>query len=70
MRRLAPRVVRRLVAVVIVLGVVFLGVRRVAFVAVERRGLIAGRHSGETPAAYGAPFEPVTITSGDRRLDA
>jgi hypothetical protein len=69
-RRLARRFVRRLVALVIVLGLVFLGVRRVAFVAVERRGLIAGRHSGETPAAYGAPFEPVTITSGDRRLDA
>ena len=55
---------------VAVLGVVFLGVRRIAFLAVERRGLISAPNGPETPALFGAPFERVTIASGDRTLDA
>ena len=55
---------------VAVLGVVFLGVRRIAFLAVERRGLISAPNGPETPASFGAPFERVTIASGDRTLDA
>jgi alpha-beta hydrolase superfamily lysophospholipase len=61
---------RRLVLLAIVLGIVFVGIRRLAFIAVERRGLITGRNNGDTPAAFGAPFESVPIVSGDRRLDA
>jgi len=49
---------------------VFLGVRRIAFLAVERRGLISAPNGPETPASFGAPFERVTIASGDRTLDA
>jgi len=55
---------------VAVLGVVFLGVRRIAFLAVERRGLISAPNGPETPASFGAPFERVAIASGDRTLDA
>jgi uncharacterized protein len=55
---------------VAVLAVVFAGIRRIAFVVVERQGLITARKGSDTPATYGAPFEQVTITSGDRRLDA
>ena len=53
-----------------VLAVVFVGVRRFAFLAVERRGLIGAPNGPETPASFGAPFEPLAIASGDRTLDA
>jgi uncharacterized protein len=53
-----------------VLAVVFVGIRRFAFLAVERQGLIGAPNGAETPASFGAPFEPVTIASGDRTLDA
>ena len=53
-----------------VLGVVFLGVRRIAYLAVERRGLISAPNGPETPASFGAPFERISIASGDRTLDA
>jgi uncharacterized protein len=58
----------RLLLVVVV--VVFFGVRRLAFMAVERRGLIGAPNGPETPATFGAPFETLTVVSGDRRLDA
>ena len=61
---------RHFLVFVAVLGVVFLGVRRIAFLAVERRGLISAPNGPETPASFGAPFERVTIASGDRTLDA
>ena len=60
----------RLGVLAVVLVVVFVGIRRFAFLAVERRGLIGAPNGPETPAAFGAPFEPLTITSGDRKLDA
>ena len=65
MRRL-----RQLALFVVVLAIVFVGIRRFAFIAVERRGLIGARNGPETPASFGAPFERLTITSGDRALDA
>jgi alpha-beta hydrolase superfamily lysophospholipase len=65
MRRL-----RQVALFVAVLAVVFAGIRRIAFEVVERQGLITARKGTDTPATYGAPFEEVTITSGDRRLDA
>jgi alpha-beta hydrolase superfamily lysophospholipase len=55
---------------VLVLAVVFVGVRRYAFMAVERGGLITAPNGPETPATFGAPFETLTIASGDRKLDA
>ena len=55
---------------IVVLVVVFLGVRRFAFMAVERRGLIGAPNGPETPATFGAPFESLSIVSGDRKLDA
>lgn len=54
----------------LVLVVVFFGIRRFAFMAVERRGLIGAPNVPETPATFGAPFETVSIVSGDRKLDA
>ena len=60
----------RLGVLAAVLVVVFVGIRRFAFLAVERQGLIGAPNGPETPAAFGAPFEPLTITSGDRKLDA
>ena len=64
------RRLRQLVVFLAVLAVVFVGIRRLAFMAVERRGLISARHRGQTPESFGAPFDRVTITSGDRQLDA
>src|SRR4029078_3082030 len=55
---------------IVVLVVVFFGVRRFAFMAVERRGLIGAPNRPETPATFGAPFESLSIVSGDRKLDA
>src|SRR5262245_11041412 len=65
MRRL-----RQLAVFIVVLAIVFVGIRRFAFIAVERRGLIGARNGPETPASFGAPFERLKITSGDRTLDA
>jgi uncharacterized protein len=62
--------VRQLLLFIVVLAVVFVGIRRITFIVVEREGLRSGRRGTDTPATYGAPFEAVTITSGDRRLDA
>ena len=61
---------RQLAVFVVVLAVVFVGIRRFAFLAVERRGLIVAPNGPETPATYGAPFESLSIRSGDRTLDA
>lgn len=61
---------RQLGILIIVAMVVFVGIRRFAFLAVERRGLIGARNGTETPAAFGAPFEALSIVSGDRKLDA
>jgi alpha-beta hydrolase superfamily lysophospholipase len=61
---------RQLGILIIVAMVVFVGIRRFAFLAVERRGLIGARNGPETPAAFGAPFEALSIASGDRKLDA
>jgi uncharacterized protein len=55
---------------VVVLAVVFAGIRRFAFLAVERRGLITAPNGPETPTTFGAPFTTVSIRSGDRILDA
>jgi alpha-beta hydrolase superfamily lysophospholipase len=55
---------------VVVLVVVFAGVRRFAFIAVERRALITTPNGPETPATFGAPFTGFTFSSGDRTLDA
>ena len=55
---------------VVVLAVVFAGIRRFAFLAVERRGLITAPNGPETPMTFGAPFTTVSIRSGDRTLDA
>ena len=60
----------RLLVGLITLGVVFLGVRRFAFMAVERRGLIVAPNGPETPATFGAPFQRLSLASGDRTLDA
>ena len=54
----------------VVLAVVFLGIRRFAFIAVERNGLITAPNGAETPETFGAPYEQLSIASGDRRLDA
>jgi len=56
--------------VVLVLAVVFVGIRRFAFMAVERNGLITAPNGPETPATFGAPYEQLTFASGDRKLDA
>ena len=61
---------RPLSAVALVLGVVFMGVRRFAFNAVERNGLVVVPNGPETPATFGAPYEAIAIASGDRKLDA
>jgi uncharacterized protein len=55
---------------IVVLAVVFAGIRRFAFLAVERRGLITTPNGPETPTTFGAPFTTVSIRSGDRTLDA
>src|ERR1043165_629120 len=60
----------RLGAFILVLAVVYGGVRRFAFLQVERSGLIAAPNGPETPATFGAPFESISIASGDRKLDA
>ncbi len=60
----------RLCAAGLVSAVVFLGIRRFAFMAVERNGLIVAPNGPETPATFGAPFERLTLVSGDRTLDA
>ena len=60
----------RLCAVGLVSAVVFLGIRRFAFMAVERNGLITAPNGPETPATFGAPFERLALVSGDRTLDA
>ena len=64
------RRLRQLALFLGVLAVVFLGIRRITFTIVERQGLISGRRGTDTPATFGAPFEEITITSGDRRLEA
>jgi alpha-beta hydrolase superfamily lysophospholipase len=64
------RRVRQLGIFLAVLAVVFVGIRRFAFLAVERRGLITAPNGPDTPQSFGAPFERLIITSGDRRLDA
>ena len=61
---------RQLGIFVVVLAIVFVGIRRLTFLAVERRGLIGARNGAETPATYGAPFESISSRSGDRTLDA
>ncbi len=65
-----PRRWRHLAVPVLVAAVGFAGVRRVAFMAVERGGLITAPNGPETPATFGAPFERLAIASGDRTLDA
>ena len=60
----------RLCAVGLVSAVVFLGIRRFAFMAVERNGLIVAPNGPETPATFGAPVERLALVSGDRTLDA
>jgi alpha-beta hydrolase superfamily lysophospholipase len=65
MRRL-----KQLAVLIIVLAVVFGGIRRFAFLTVERRGLIGAPNGSETPETFGAPFERLSIASGDRKLDA
>jgi alpha-beta hydrolase superfamily lysophospholipase len=61
---------KQLAVLVIVLAVVFAGIRRFAFLTVERRGLIGAPNGSETPETFGAPFERLSIASGDRKLDA
>ena len=61
---------KQLGVLVLVLAVVFVGVRRFAFLAVERNGLIVASDGPETPATFGAPFERFALASGDRTLDA
>ena len=61
---------RQLAVLAVVLAAVFAGIRRLAFLAVERNGLIGAPNGTETPATFGAPFERVSIASGDRTLDA
>jgi len=60
----------RLGVLVAVLAIVFAGIRRLAFLAVERGGIVTTPNGPETPATFGAPFTRVAITSGDRMLDA
>ena len=55
---------------VVVLAVVFLGIRHFAFRAVERNGLITAPNGPETPETFGAPYQQLSIVSGDRKLDA
>ena len=52
------------------LAAVFAGIRHFAFRAVERSGLVSARNGPETPATFGAPFERLSLPSGDRTLDA
>jgi hypothetical protein len=54
----------------LVLAVVFAGVRRFAFRAVERNGLVTAPNVPETPETFGAPYQQLSIVSGDRTLDA
>ena len=60
----------RLRLFVLVLAVVFFGIRRFAFIAVERNGLITAPNGPETPETFGAPYQQLSIVSGDRKLDA
>jgi alpha-beta hydrolase superfamily lysophospholipase len=64
------RLAKQIGVALVVLAIVFAGIRQLAFLAVERRGLITAPNGPETPATFGAPFSRVTVTSGDRRLDA
>lgn len=64
------RLWRSLAVFVVVLAVVFVGIRRFAFRAVERSGLITTPNGPETPGTFGAPFERFAVASGDRSLDA
>jgi alpha-beta hydrolase superfamily lysophospholipase len=61
---------KQLGVAVLVLGVVFIGIRQFAFRAVERSGLVVVPNGPDTPATYGAPYEAFSIASGDRKLDA
>jgi len=61
---------KHLAAAMVVLTVVFVGIRRFSFMAVERNGLITAPNGTETPATFGAPFTQLTFASGDRKLDA
>jgi uncharacterized protein len=60
----------RLGVLLLVAVIVFAGIRRFAFIAVERRGLITAPNGPETPATFGAPFTSIAIASGNRTLDA
>ena len=60
----------RLRLFVLVLVVVFFGIRHFAFMAVERNGLITAPNGPETPETFGAPYQQLSIVSGDRKLDA
>jgi alpha-beta hydrolase superfamily lysophospholipase len=64
------RLGRTFTVFLVVLAVVFVGIRRFAFRAVERSGLITTPNGPETPQTFGAPFERFAIASGDRSLDA
>jgi len=64
------RLWRSLAVLVVVLTVVFVGIRRFAFRAVERSGLITTPNGPETPATFGAPFQRFTVASSGRSLDA
>ena len=61
---------KHLALAVMVLAIVFTGVRRFAVMAVERNGLITAPNGPETPATFGAPYQQLAIASGDRKLDA
>ncbi|MDX2184327.1 MAG: alpha/beta hydrolase [Gemmatimonadaceae bacterium] len=52
------------VALLLILG------RAVAYRAIEHQGLITPPNGPETPLTFGAPFTSLSLTSGDRRLDA
>ena len=67
---MARRQWKQLGLFVVVLAVVVLGIRRFAFMAVERNGLITAPNGPETPETFGAPYQQLSIVSGDRRLDA
>ena len=54
----------------LVLGTVFVGVRQFAFREVERSGLVVVPNGPETPRTFGAPYESISVASGDRTLDA
>lgn len=56
-------------ALLLVLGVLPVAARRVAYSMVEKNGLLSRPVGAETPATYGAPFVRATIPRGSYRLD-